>query len=142
MVCIFYGELVIRRCHKYHIHDAYQQTLDPKCNFFRSGSYALTSSKQCTHPFFECVVAKAAWSELKLCAGSVITVVDINSLTKFWDTKRDNSALNMIHAGFLWVLWLTRNDMYFKRDNWSGMQVVWRRLVCTISLWGILLTFY
>jgi hypothetical protein len=94
----------------------------------------------CNHLFFECVVAKAAWSELKLCTGSVVTVVDINSLAKFWDTKRDYSALNMVHGGLLWVLWLTRNDMYFKRDNWSGMQVVWRRLACTLTLWGILLT--
>jgi hypothetical protein len=46
----------------------------------------------------------------------------------------------MIHAALLWVLWLTRNDMYFKRDNWSVMQVVWRRLACTLALWGILLT--
>jgi glutamine cyclotransferase len=78
----------------------------------------------CNQLFFDCVVAKTAWSKIKLCAGSVVTVVDINSLAKFWDTKRDNSALNMIHAGLLWVLWLTRNDMYFKRNNWPGMQVI------------------
>jgi hypothetical protein len=94
----------------------------------------------CNHLFFDCVVAKTAWTEIKLCAGSVVTVVDINSLAKFWDTKRDNSALNMIHVGLLWVLWLTRNVMYFKRDNWSVMQVVWRRLACTLAQWGILLT--
>jgi hypothetical protein len=30
--------------------------------------------------------------------------------------------------------------MYFKRDIWFGMQVIWRRLACTLALWGILLT--
>jgi hypothetical protein len=70
----------------------------------------------------------------------VVTIVDINSLAKFWDNKRDDSALNMIHVALLWVLWLTQNDMCFKRNNWSGMQVIWRRLACTLAQWGILLT--
>jgi hypothetical protein len=94
----------------------------------------------CNHLFFECVVAKAAWNEIKFCAGSTVTIVDINSLAKFWDNKRDDSALNMIHVALLWVLWLTQNDMCFKRNNWSRMQVIWRRLACTLAQWGILLT--
>jgi hypothetical protein len=75
----------------------------------------------CNHLFFECVVAKAAWNEIKLCVGSTEAIVDINSVAEKWEDKRDNSALNMINAALLWVLWLTRNDMFFKRNNWCGM---------------------
>jgi hypothetical protein len=145
-----------------HVHSIWKLKLPPKIHFFlwllvhnknltrdnlvkRQSVDDLTCAfcnelETCNHLFFDCVVAKTAWTEIKLCAGSVVTVVDINSLAKFWDTKRDNSALNMIHAGLLWVLWLTRNDMYFKRNNWSRMQVIWRRLACTLDPWGILLT--
>jgi hypothetical protein len=75
----------------------------------------------CNHLFFECLVANAAWNEIKLCVGSTEAIVDINSVAEKWEDKRDNSALNMIYAALLWVLWLTRNDMCFKRNNWCGM---------------------
>jgi hypothetical protein len=144
-----------------HVHSIWKLKLPPKIHFFlclvvhnknltrdnlvkRQSVDDLTCTfcielKTCNHLFFDCVVAKAAWTKIKFCAGSVVSVVDINSLAKFRDNKRDNSALNMIHAGLLWVLWLTKNDMYIKRNNWFGMQVIWRRLACTLAQWGILL---
>jgi hypothetical protein len=91
------------------------------------------------HLFFDCVLAKAVWSEIKFCIGAREAIVDINYVAKLWGDTRDNSALNMIYVALLWVLWLTRNDMYFKRNNWCGMQVIWRRLACTLAQWGILL---
>jgi hypothetical protein len=30
--------------------------------------------------------------------------------------------------------------MCIKRNNWYGMQIIWRRLACTLAQWGILLT--
>jgi hypothetical protein len=47
------------------------------------------------------VVAKAAWNEIKLCVGNTVAIVDINSITKNWENKRDDSALNMIYAALL-----------------------------------------
>jgi hypothetical protein len=145
-----------------HVHSIWKLKLPPKIHFFlwlvvhnknltrdnlvkRQTVDDLTcvfcdELETCNHLFFECVVAKAAWNEIKFCAENTVTIVDINSLAKFWDNKRDCSALNMIHAALLWVLWLTRNDMCFKRNNWSGMQVIWRRFACTLAQWGILLT--
>jgi hypothetical protein len=58
----------------------------------------------CNYLFFECVVAKASWNEIKICVGSTVAIVDISSLAKFWENKRDDSALNMIYAALLWVL--------------------------------------
>jgi hypothetical protein len=92
-----------------HVHSIWKLKLPPKIHFFlwllvhnknltrdnlvkRQSVDDLTCAfcnelETCNHLFFECVVAKAAWSELKLCTGSVIIVVDINSLAKFWDAK-------------------------------------------------------
>jgi hypothetical protein len=133
-----------------HVHSIWKLKLPPKIQFFlwlvvcnmnlskdnllkRQSVDDLTcvfcnELETCNYLFFDCVVAKAVWSEIKFYVGARVAIVDINSVAKLWGDKRDNSALNMIYAALLWVLWLTRNDMCFKRNNWCGMQVIWRRL--------------
>jgi hypothetical protein len=94
----------------------------------------------CNHLFFECVVAKAVWNEMKTCVGARGAIMDINSVAKLWDKDESKYALNVIHAAMIWVLWLTRNDMCFKQKMWHGMQVIWRRSAYTLAQWSILLS--
>ena len=43
-------------------------------------------------------------------------------------------------AAVCWTLWKTRNDICFNKTPWTGMQVLWRRLVSTLAQWVILLS--
>jgi hypothetical protein len=80
------------------------------------------------------------WDEVQNLVGSSRVMVDIDTVANLWDSGKTNIALNVVHATILWVLWLTRNDMCFKRSMWSGMQVIWRRSACTLAQWSILLS--
>jgi hypothetical protein len=106
-----------------HVHSVWKLKLPPKIHFFlwlvvhnknltrdnfvkRQSVDDLTcvfynELETCNHIFFECVVAKAAWNEIKLCVGNTVAIVDINSIAKNWENKRDDSALNMICAALL-----------------------------------------
>jgi hypothetical protein len=94
----------------------------------------------CNHLYFECVVARAVWNEIKTCVGARETIIDIDYVAKLWEKNGDIIALNVIYAALIWVLWLTRNDMCFKRNIWCGMQFIWRRSAYTLAQWGILLS--
>jgi hypothetical protein len=78
--------------------------------------------------------------EVKNCVGYNVTIKDINSITKLWDSAGDSNALNVVHSAIQCVLWLTRNDMCFKRSLWCGMQVVWRKSAYILAQWSILLS--
>jgi hypothetical protein len=76
---------------------------------------------------------------MEICIDYNVAILDVNYVTILWDKNGDNNALNVIHAALLWVLWLTQNNMCFKRLSWCGMQVVWSRSAYTLAQWSILL---
>ena len=45
---------------------------------------------------------------------------------------------NTVHAAAMWTLWNTRNDIYFNRLPWIGLQKIWRLMACTLSQWRVL----
>jgi hypothetical protein len=112
-----------------HVHSVWKLKIPPKIHFFlwlvvhnkiltrnnlvkRQSVDDLTyvfcnDLETCTHLFFECVVAKVVWEEMKRCVGYSVVVKDINSITILWDNNGDSNALNVIHAALMWVLWLT-----------------------------------
>jgi hypothetical protein len=44
-----------------------------------------------------------------------------------WVSENKHSVVNVIYAATLWMMWITRNDLYFNRKAWSGLQVIWRK---------------
>jgi hypothetical protein len=44
----------------------------------------------------------------------------------------------MVHAALLRALWLMINDLCFNRVVWPCMQALWRRTVCLLAQWEIL----
>jgi hypothetical protein len=46
---------------------------------------------------------------------------------------------NMVHAALLRAIWLLRNDMYFNRATWPGMQMVWRKTAWLLAQWEVIL---
>jgi hypothetical protein len=95
--------------------------------------------ESCNHLFCECVDFSAAWSELKIISNNSVDINHISDITNLWNHDKKFRIINMILAALLRVIWLTRNDMYFNRTNWPGMQTLWRKLAFLLAQWGVLL---
>jgi hypothetical protein len=103
-----------------HLHSFWKLKIPPKIHFFlwlvvhnkiitrynlvkRQSVDNLTCAfcneiETCNHLFFDCVIAKAVWDEVKICVGSSVAIKDNNFVAELWDKTGDNIALNVIHA--------------------------------------------
>jgi hypothetical protein len=66
--------------------------------------------------FFECVVAKVVWAELTCLTGLYINNFSFKSLGRMWLCEKKYKVQNTVFAAAMWVLWNTRNDIYFNRS--------------------------
>jgi hypothetical protein len=87
----------------------------------------------CSHLFCDCVVISDAWVELKKMTKISIDIHHFSDIANLWNHDKNFKITNKIHAALLRVIWLMRNDMCFNRTNWSGLQIMWRKLACLIA---------
>jgi hypothetical protein len=93
----------------------------------------------CNHLFFECVVAKVVSSELNNITGLTINNFSFESTGSMWLCEEKYKVHNSAFSATMWVLWNTRNDLYFNRSPWIGLQTVWRKIAYLMYHWQILL---
>jgi hypothetical protein len=88
--------------------------------------------KLSTTCFLECVVAKACWDYVRLFTNTLID--NYGDMANKWILWKKRDLLNSISAGVCWGLWLTRNNMIFRRQVWRDVKMVllmiWK---CTAS---------
>ena len=83
-------------------------------------------------------MARAVWVELKRILNLSNLLVAYHSIASMWIYEKKNMIHNTVHAVALWVIWNTRNDIYFNRSPWIGLQKIWRRKACMLSQWRVL----
>jgi hypothetical protein len=93
----------------------------------------------CDHFFFDCDVATTVWAKAKKFLKLSDATVTFSSIAELWKDGKHNAVENVVTDAVLWTIWLTRNDMYFNRSLWPGMQVIWRRVAFNLAQWSILL---
>jgi hypothetical protein len=93
----------------------------------------------CNHLFCECVVASAAWNELRRITSVSGAIHQFNDVAHMWNHNKKFKFVNMAHAALLRMIWLMRNDMCFNRVIWPGMQVLWRKVAYMLAQWEVLL---
>ncbi|KQK12928.1 hypothetical protein BRADI_1g06902v3 [Brachypodium distachyon] len=89
------------------------------------------------HLFFSCDITKQLWHEMAALLGSN-QVNCYEDVARLWLSNTNHAVFNMISCAFLWTMWKFRNDMHFGRVNWSGLQIIWHRLVCLLKRWSVL----
>ena len=72
--------------------------------------------------------------------GITILPVNYEKIASLWLCESKHEMHNVLHTAVMWVLWKTRNDICFNKTPWTGMQVLWRRLVSALAQWVILLS--
>ena len=93
-------------------------------------------SESIEHLFFGCVVAKELWRVIGDFSNSQ-PWMSISNILEWWSSNKNRPADCLLHSAALWALWKYRNDMYFNRIPWSGMQVLWRKTAATLDSWAI-----
>ena len=73
-----------------------------------------------SHLFFECVVAKYAWSFI-IDHFRVQKGTDFESVARFWISNKKNSALNIVSSAVLWCLWKYMNNIIFNNTIWTSI---------------------
>jgi hypothetical protein len=73
------------------------------------------------------------WEYVKLF--TCTNIPNYESLACKWLCEKKDAILNIVSAGFLWGLWLTRNDLVFHNDTWQDIRKVLRRIRRTVSTW-------
>ena len=91
------------------------------------------------HLLFECVVAKAIWSEVQKLTNLGASPMNMSVITSMWKDETRYVVENVIHAAICWTLWLVRNDSFFNHTPWSGLQVIWGKVAYNLAQWSILL---
>ena len=86
----------------------------------------------CSHLFFDYVVAKVIWSDLR---GNNVSFEVVAGM---WLCDKKYMIENCVQAAALWVIWTIRNDLCFNLSGWLGMQVLWRKLAYLLSQWKVL----
>jgi hypothetical protein len=93
----------------------------------------------CQHLFFDCVVAANIWKETLDALDTDLKISSIHDVAALWNDRKNKKKHNLIFAAVLRTIWITRNDHVFNRVQWLGMQVLWKRLICSCAQWKILL---
>ena len=84
------------------------------------------------------MVAKAVWVEVKRILKQDNLDVSYQNIATMWLSEKKFTIHNTVYAAALWVLWNTRNDIYFNRSPWLGMQKLWRMTARMMSQWSVL----
>jgi hypothetical protein len=66
--------------------------------------------------------------------GLYINIFSLESIGGMWLCEKKYKVQNTVFAAAMWVLWNTRNDIYFNRSPWIGLQTVWRKMAYLLSL--------
>jgi hypothetical protein len=74
------------------------------------------------HLFFECVVAKQAWSVVSVVIGFQIGT-DFESMTKCWLCNIKFGAINMLSSTLCWSIWKLKNMLCFHGVAWKEHEV-------------------
>jgi fructose-1,6-bisphosphatase len=77
---------------------------------------------------------KIMWIDVSTLLGKNLGV-NFESIARFWIRNEKNVVTNMIVAALMWLTWKQRNDVLFGRCSWSGMQVLWMRVVKLLKRW-------
>ncbi|KQJ95799.1 hypothetical protein BRADI_3g19082v3 [Brachypodium distachyon] len=93
--------------------------------------------KNVEHLFFTCDISKIFWQELAV-------MLDVNhflcyeDVARWWPSNNNHAVINMASSAFMWTLWKFRNDLHFGWGKWSGLQVIWHRILCLLKRWRVL----
>ena len=80
--------------------------------------------------FFECVVAR----NMRIYVNNDhfhINVQSYEDMACKWPCGGKHEILNCISAGVCWGIWLTRNDMICRQQNWQSIKIVLRTVCVT-----------
>ncbi|XP_058752761.1 uncharacterized protein LOC131625940 [Vicia villosa] len=98
---------------------------DLKCNF--CGIH----SENRDHSFFNCLVVRKIWSEMTCWVGKLDRMEEECSShfmdwhLFFWYKKVKDSKLGVVWLATLWTLWLVRNSVCFRNEDWNFNNFVW-----------------
>ena len=85
------------------------------------------------HLFFQCVVARKIWAYfeqfINIHVGSYTDMA-----TKWLDSKKFCTA-NSLSAGVCWGLWLARNNMVFRDQQWRDIKQVLKIIWSCTRMW-------
>ncbi|KQK17137.1 hypothetical protein BRADI_1g32642v3 [Brachypodium distachyon] len=89
------------------------------------------------HLFFSCNIVKLFWAELS----SMLNLNDFScyeDVAEKWLSNAKHVVTNMISSALMWTFCKFRNNLHFGRVSWSGLQVIWYRLLRLLRRWRIL----
>jgi hypothetical protein len=52
-----------------------------------------------------------------------------------WVSNKVNGVLNKMTSAVIWKAWKMRNELFFGRLIWTGMQEIWRRIARLLRRW-------
>jgi hypothetical protein len=59
-------------------------------------------------------------------------------VARLWVADKKYKVLNVCSAAALWAIWKLRNEFYFQGANWSGVQVLLRKITRMLRDWRLL----
>jgi hypothetical protein len=65
------------------------------------------------------------------------TPVGLNyeNVARLWISNEKNCAVNMFTSAIIWNMWKMRNEIFFGKLTWSGIQMVWKRAGNLLRKW-------
>lgn len=91
-------------------------------------------SESVHHLFFSCDISKCFWKDIAVMLEKPC-VSCFEAVATWWISNNNKSTVNVVTSRFMWTIWKFRNDLYFGRMSWSGLQVIWHRLLCLLKRW-------
>jgi hypothetical protein len=86
------------------------------------------------HLFFGCDIAKNVWDFVSTIMKKQVGH-DYESVARLWVSNEANGAVNTLTSAVFWNMWKMRNEIFFGRLIWSGMQSIWRRIARLLRKW-------
>jgi hypothetical protein len=60
-------------------------------------------------------------------------------MARMWLCNKRFGVSNVVTSAFCWRLWKLRNSMIFQGVAWTGMKVLWQRVVPMLRCWKVLI---
>jgi hypothetical protein len=63
---------------------------------------------------------------------------DYESIARLWLCNKKHGVTNIVTSAVFWCIWKLRNAMIFQGVAWTGLKLLWQRIVSMLRCWRIL----